>query len=437
MVNQHSIYYLDYIQQRSPDKERNQIVSLNEIETEIANIRQAWQQATNRSKVKALQQAAPSLFWFYELRGRFREAFELFGQTAATFEDLLSQSDTGVDPGPNNLIRQVYGEVVMWQSWFCLRLGRFKATQELLNRAPSISEALISTDYWYKAFPLYQQGLLSWYLGNYQVAEQYFEQGLSICSKENTLVVRSVILCHLGLTALALGNHLEARQWHIESLTIAKKLSEQSIFGRQHILLGWVAYTHGNYLEAERLIDEGLKICRDVQHLFSIALGLVYGGLAGWRLGEISQGKKLCLEGLKVFNQIEDRFGQTLALDHLGQITWATGDYNESKQYFLDALCISTVIGLPPRMLAALVGLAKHLNRESNTLKALDLVTLVAHHPASEHMVKEEAQQVIAELSAKLGPAAVDEALKNSARQDLEAIARNLLTPGTNTPRRK
>ena len=424
--DRHSAYYLTYVWDRALDRKKGREVAFDEIEGEMANIRLAWSRATTRLNAAGLQQAAPGLFDYFEVRGGYREGFELFGQTRGSILSALSELNRhrGAE---QRLLSQTYTELTMWHSWFAMRLGHLKEAQTLVSHPSLNFDPLLNSNHWYKAFPFYIKGLLDWYLGNFPAARQHFENGLALCLEKNTVRVKAAILSHLGLTAFALGNYAESQQWHVASRHLAQTVSDHNLTGQQYIMLGKLACALKEYDEAGRLIDEGLKICETTQHFFSIAFGLINRSLVSWQRGKPVEGQKHCLKALSICNDIEDQYGQALALDHLGQITWAMGNYSESKQYFLDALRISTGIGLAPRMLAALAGLAKHLNREGNPVKALALLICVANHPASEYIIIEETQHILAELSAQLGPSAVVEARENATQPNLETLARELL----------
>jgi len=75
----------------------------------------------------------------------------------------------------------------------------------------------------------------------------------------------------------------------------------------------------------------------------------------------------------------------------------------------------------------ALAGTATLLAAEGEKERALELLALVLHHPASWQWTKDRAAALVAELEAELSPDAVAAALEHGRTRDLAATVAELL----------
>jgi predicted ATPase/DNA-binding SARP family transcriptional activator len=403
--DRHCVFFANYVQQRDLDKQRDFKKSLIDWDVEINNIRLAWTWAVEQGRAQGLLKIHRGLGELYELSGRYREGLALFQQAAARLYQLYHERKTTFSTGYSE-IGEIYSHLLAFQSWFTLRLGRFEQAQELLWQALSVTDQTVSGTQWHRAFPLYQLGLIDWYLGHYDSARQYLEQALAISKQTNGMFVTFLTLMHLGLTEANLGNYQAARRYHEDCLAISQSASMDDAIGMQYSCLGRLAYLLADYSQAEQLLEKGVELFRIItnHNNFAISFSLAHLGLAKWRLGQPETGRRLCLEALDIFNDIGERYGQVLALDHLGQIAWALADYQQSKRYFLTALKISLDIKTKPQTLSALLGLAQHLTREDQSHQAAQLLTYIAPHPAGEYIVKNNARRLLAEMHVRDEP---------------------------------
>jgi DNA-binding SARP family transcriptional activator/predicted ATPase len=401
--DRHCTFFADYVQQRDMDKQRDFKKSLIEWDVEINNIRLAWTWAVEQGRAQALLKIYVGLGEFYETSGRYGEGLELFQQAAAKLYPIYQERKAMFSTGYRE-IGEIYSHLLARQAWFTLRLGQFEQAQELVRQALSVTDQTALGTQWHRAFPLYELGLIDWYVGHYDSARQYFEQALAISQQTNGLFVTFLSLMQLGLTEANLGNYQTARRYHQDCLVVSQNLRMDNAIGMQYSCLGRLAYLLEDYTQAEQLMEKGMELFRITNHLFAIAFGLTHLGLVKWRLGQTEKGRQLCLEALDIFNDIGERFGQALALDHLGQIAWALADYQQSKHYFLTALKISLNVKTKPQTLSALLGLARHLIREDQPHQAAQLLAYVVPHPAGEYIVKHNARRLLAEMYGQTEP---------------------------------
>jgi hypothetical protein len=103
------------------------------------------------------------------------------------------------------------------------------------------------------------------------------------------------------------------------------------------------------------------------------------------------------------------------------------GDFKRARRYFYQALETAMAVGEMSRLPLVLVGTATLLAGEGEKERALELLALALHHPASWQWTKDRAAVLVAELEAGLSPDAVAAALERGRTRDLEATVAELL----------
>ncbi|MCB9076068.1 MAG: tetratricopeptide repeat protein [Anaerolineaceae bacterium] len=422
----HGCYYLNYLHQTDVYHTRIHKTVMFHRDLEINNIRMAWGWAVEHGRVDELDNAGMSVFELYELRGWYHEALHMFDLALNQVKTLYDLAKVQKDFKESEL-SQMYGRFLAWQSWFTLRIGNFIQAQQSLHQALSFLAETNGSTQPSAAFPLYQLGLIDWYLGNYSEAKQYLTKALTISRNLNELMLQATTLLHLGLTAYTLGEYDEARRRHRECLTVCKELQEQSTLGIQFICLGRVEYVLKSYGKAKCLIEHGLTICQEVNHSFSVALAKSCLGLINWRMGNIEAARILCQDSLQLFTEMGEPYGIVLATNHLGQINWSTGKPKKSRQNFIEALQRAIENRILPQALASLVGLARHLAQIGQTLDTIILLLYVITHPAAEFETKARATDFLAELAPHYSLQMVAEATRQIENLDLETLVRRIL----------
>jgi tetratricopeptide (TPR) repeat protein len=225
---------------------------------------------------------------------------------------------------------------------------------------------------WCIAFAMSNLGQVANARGDYTAAGRYYRQTLVECEEIGERFLMAMTLNRLGSLAAELGKHAEAKEHLHQSLTIHQEIGDKRGAASALNDLGKVAFYAEDYAEARTLLKQSLDLRRE----------------------------------------IDDRHGEVICLDNLGYVAEALGDDQNAKAYFRDALNIALEIQADPLALDILVGLAILLLKETgpsqsqNQAQAVELLTLALHHPASEQETRDQAQALLAELSAPLSPLA-------------------------------
>ena len=87
MAAAHCLYYADFLRHWEYDlNQGDQTRADTEIETELENIRAAWQTAIQQQQVRAIETIACVLYQFGQLRGRYLEIVGVLEQALPVLE---------------------------------------------------------------------------------------------------------------------------------------------------------------------------------------------------------------------------------------------------------------------------------------------------------------------------------------------------------------
>lgn len=336
-----------------------QKATLAAIETDMENIRAAWDWAVGEQELVLLAAAAASLGTFYYRQGRHQEGQELFSQAAA----LTGNSETEQQLA---LARLVY-----WQGMFEPAAA---ARQNLLQAALTILETAVpdSNSRTGQAAILLELGMVAYGQGQHETAERYFEQSLIRCRLAGDRWGEANVLCEMGVNAWIRGEYGAAAQQYSQSLAIRETL--QDYVGMAVALEGLagtamtakegaqaIAYTrqsleiyrqlgdrvgtavlqaelgHKNWyqhLTGIELIEDSLRTFADLgtrRHLahWTVILGSKKADV------DMIAGEKLAQEGLALCQAIGYQRGAALAYGILSRAAWVREDYGRAQELAL------------------------------------------------------------------------------------------------------
>ncbi len=384
--DRHCEYYAAFLQEREKQlKGAKQKEALAEIAREIENIRACWRWAISRQKIKQIKKSLESLWYFYAMYSWFQEGAEAFEEAVEKLQAADQEKS-----GKKNIA--LIGQILAEQGWFLLRQGLYEEAKNLLQQSVAIFERL--NDHKNMAAPLHYLGILAGEVGEAEESKELLEKALSIYRKANNQWGIAWSLSNLAYRASELDKEqqLEAKQLLQESLAIYKTIGNKQGIAVALNNLGYLAYRQEDYPTAKELLEESLTLRREVGYPRGIAV----------------------------------------ALNNLGHVTGALGDYQTCKNCYYEALKIAKDIHTIPLTLAALGGLAAPLLHEEKPEQALELVTFVLHHPASNKETLDRAAHFLSKLKSEL-PSEIITTVQSQIKEhpeQLEAIVTQILAEG-------
>ena len=460
-------YYAGFLQQREAWlRGAKQTEALEEIAAEIDNVRRACRLGWARGRVEALERPLTSLGTFYAIRSWHQEGAQVFGQ-AVEHLSAISPPLQGKGGDTQDVGSAVLGACLAWLGHFRHQLGNYEAAQELLESSLEIlsrheagAQRAFSlytlgqilcfgkNDYpeagrrFEESLALYQSlndaygeaqcfdglGDVAARQGDHEAAWRHYEQALALRRQIGDLWGISISLGSLGGLAGRMGHYQEARARFEESLVICQRLENQRGVAASLHNLSTLAYLQEEYAEAKRLRQETLEICREIGYRWGIASSLKSLGDVATRLREYDQAMRYLTDSLALLQEEGDRRSQAYTLSSLGTVAQSMEDIQESRHYFQRALAEAIEIGEPALALDILMSLAKLTAQEGDVERALELLTFVFHHPASEQQTRDQIEPLRAKLADRVPAQAVAASEIRGRALDLNELAAIILS---------
>jgi predicted ATPase/DNA-binding XRE family transcriptional regulator len=394
-------------------KSSKQHETSEEIDSEIDNLRQAWDWLVADQQIASILQSLHTLWQFYDLRGWFQEAAALFEQAAAALQS--SNSDGAAT---------AVGQLIARQGWFYFRLGQPKQARALLEHSLNL---LQPGDRAARAVTLIYLGIEDYALGNYPQALQGTRESLALYRALNDHWGIALCLNILSQIYLEEGKIQEAYRVSSESLAIWRAVGDSRGTAACLRVLGESAYRLGRHEEAQPLLEESLEINRALNYRWGTAATLCILAESALVLEETARAEPLIREGVALFREIGDRLNMALGLNCLGVVRHRQGMDHEAKAYFQQAFDLATEMQSLSVALEALVGVAGVRMHEGSIEPVLELLMYVVNHSACNQRTKDRAEELRAGLEAQLTPQQIQAAHTRAQAQTLEAVAAEIL----------
>jgi tetratricopeptide (TPR) repeat protein len=414
-------HYAEFLHQRAEDLiGERQKEALAEINVEIENVRAAWQHAVVHSQEIALEKSLVSLLRFYERRSWFQEGLAVFGKAAASLETSFGPIDqiTG---------RQaiLLGLLLSQQGWYSHRLGRSDEARAFLQK----SVALLRRQgvRWELANVLNELGVVTYRSGDYHGAKQLYEESVAICRALDERRELSVALSNLGNVCRALGEYEQAKEFLRESVSVFKERGDHYSMAVALNNLGEVFRVLKELGPARQCYQQGLTVRREIGDRMGIAVSLTNLAGVAQVLGEHEEANRLAQESLTIFLELENRRESAYPLGILGCVARDQGDYAGALAYYGQALkrCLETKH--TAKAVEVLVDVAGVLAQGKEKARAVELLTLIAHHPATQDQIRCDAASALANLETDLPPERVASARKRGQGRTLEDVAQEIM----------
>ena len=396
-----------------------QRAALAEIGVELDNVRDAWHRTLERTGVAVTPVGIVALAGFYHLQGRYREGIELLEPAvrhlrAAPATEALQRAVAAA----LNEVGQLY-----------TRMGRVADARRALEDAHALYEILEpplpagpATD------PRIGLGVLALIAGDHAPAARLGDAVRRRAEREE----------HAGnfpygwyLTAQAalMRGELSTAGEAAETAHAAALRSRDDWF-RAYCLndLGTVAAARGDYAAAKEHIRAGYALREAFGDPEGMAVALVHLGRIAVREENRDEARDLFERALAIYRDIGDRGGQAAAIHGLGRAALDCGDESPAARHLAGALAMSDAIGLIPRTLAVVADAAELLLRAGGPERAVEALTLVADHPATDRVAGDQARLLLGDGKRILTPHRFVSATERGRSGDLDALIARLQT---------
>ncbi len=404
ILRQHSAYYADFLHEREEDlKGLRQLEAMDEIETEVDNLRLAWYQALADQDMERIGQSAFPLTSYAEFRSRQGE-FVLW--LADAEEALRGQYAAHRDYG--RLLAD-YGRTLYW-------LARTPEAEQVLQEA--LATARANADSSGIAYSALELSRVTFELGNRDEAWALVEESIRLCEQSGDDYSLALALFHQGYqlggarrfdemlaiyyrvlqiqrrlgdevhVSTTLNSLAAARSWHgeddetgailLEGLELKKRLKlRNSIVKILGNLANW-EIRHNRIEAARPYAEAALQIARETANPRDLYMALLLGVDLAVVSHQLDEAERLLAEvRLHWERSVEDHL---YVLASTGDILLARGDWQGARAAFI--ACLKLKID-PEGVL--LLGFA--IAGAGQTERGLELVALAVNHPGFTKVV--------------------------------------------------
>jgi predicted ATPase/DNA-binding SARP family transcriptional activator len=478
--DRHSDYYLAFVGERATALQGDEPQqAIAEIQAEIANVRQAWQRTVSQIDagqdpvpyIVALGQHAEGFVQFYTQTGLFREGEQAF-RTAADRARAVAQDDETLSPERLAVVLQALSKLLAAQGHVLVCLGDHATALAVFQEADAAFERAAvtcpDTDLAEHARLLVNLGAAYNRAGDYALAVQHLEAGLTLARQVNDTRVEIIALSNLAQAASEQGAYDTAKQHLDEMLSLARAFNDRTHIALALATLGTIAWRWGDLEQADRCNRESLAIYKELGDQHRIprilnALGILailrerYDQAEGYweeglamaqemgdrqtmadtltnlgyinhhHLGNLEKAKQNYTESLSISQEIGHRHGVTSTLSNLGHLYVLLGEHALAWDYLRQALSESTAIGVAPLTLDALVGVAQLRAEVGQANSAAELLGVALNHPAVEVDSAQVAETVLAGLREALPAKQLETAMERGKTLKLDEVVAELL----------
>ena len=262
---------------------------LDRLEVEHDNFRAAleWSKA-DAEGVEAGLRLAGALWWFWEVRGYWKEGRQWLDDVLGRAEDVSTEAHV---------------KALNAAGAIAIRQGEGSRAAELANKSLTLSRRL----------------------GD--------KRGTASC-----LVI-------LGIHACSLEDYKKAEALGDESLNLSRELGDNWGAAWAKIILGLVAREERDYAKATALMEESLAQSRAMGHQWSIAITTLDLGLIARDQGDLERAAALFEEASATFRQLGDKSFNAYSQLNLGTIASAMGEFGRAAILYREALTVRKDLG--------------------------------------------------------------------------------------------
>jgi non-specific serine/threonine protein kinase len=302
---------------------------LDNVETELPNIRAALDWMVGRGEATAAQSMASALLRFWEARGRLSEG-RAWHERALALGGKLGPARARALSAAATLARR-QGDYGRAEALYRESLAIYRAIED---RA-SIGSALNNL------------GVMAMQRGDLAEAAALYEDALAAFRAQNDRTRMAAVLNNLGMAARRREEFSRATELYQEALELHRALGDQRGMGLALNNLGVVAYDQGEVARAAGLYDEALAVFRALDDHLDTALALNNLAEAVRDQGDLPRAAALFAESLTTRAEQGDRDGIAESLTGLASLTVRARQGERGVLLLAAADAIRTDLGAP------------------------------------------------------------------------------------------
>jgi serine/threonine protein kinase/tetratricopeptide (TPR) repeat protein len=248
-------------------------------------------------------------------------------------------------------------------------------------------------------------GELSLRSGAYREAINSLERALELVDSinppdktgQNIQLKRQMAEAHLGL-----GEYAEARRLYQENLDAARASNDKRATAEALRSVGDVASALAEHAEAIAHYQEALVIYREINDQSGISKSLNSLGNVAYDAGSVDEARKLYQESLSISRASGSQWGMAGSIATTHEMERVRLDENDTVTKTLETLRAVHAEGDTRATLEALTDTARALITAGKTGRALELLSLIIHHPKTDDTLQDKVEPLLMEAEARL-----------------------------------
>lgn len=387
--DRHSAYFADFLGDQRYDLTTQQRAALANTQSELDNIRAAWQWAVAQSRLETIERAAMSFFAFCQGQSRYLEGVDALNAAV--------RSLTHLPPSPQR--DRTLAELLTGRGWLELRLGRVGEAEDALHQARGYYAAWrLAPDPVMGSDPLAALPIVAVVRGDYSAAAQQGETAWAAAAGRNDPA--NLALAGYGLTsaAIAQGDFASALRHAQETLALTKTVGNRWFMAYIYNHLGEVTQLMGDHAAAQEYYQASYTIREEFDDPEGMAVALIHLAELAWMDGDDAQAVAQYQQSLTLYQGLGDTGGLVRALSGLGAVAHRLGDDRAARQHLQRALQYAVETNLAPLVLGVLMRIATYLIETDAPEWGYDILLFVLAQPSSDETLREAARRQLASL---------------------------------------
>lgn len=190
------------------------------------------------------------------------------------------------------------------------------------------------------AITCHQLGILEQTRGNYQEAEDYYQQSLAIKQEINDQAGIAATFHQLGTLAHKWGNYTSANKYYQQSFSLVTALDDQAAIARILHQLAVLAQDQGNLVMASNYYQQSLVINKALGNQAGIATTLHQLGTLAYQEGNLNDTANYYQQSLAIEEKLGNRAGIAQTLGELGNLAASSSDFTQAEHSYKRAIDI-------------------------------------------------------------------------------------------------
>lgn len=422
----HGEYFTGFLHQRleavhGPDQHQ----SFAEIDSELQNVRVAWQWAVSEADVHAIHRAATTFFLFCQQKCFFLEGANALAKAAVRLERLTPT------PHRDRTLARLYNH----EGWLRIRVGEFEKANSLLEHSRAMYNLLESPPPPHMgADPAVGLAVVAVIQGDSQRALRLAESSRQ--SSEQRGDRHNLAFAHYALTAahLSCGKYETAQEHARKACDLARSLGNRWFLAYPLNEWGKAARELGDYAQAKRHFQSSFAIRRDFNDPEGMGVALNHLAEIALRQGDLMDAREAFQRSLRIYRDLNDHGGLASSERGLGAVSLAMGEANTARDHFRRALQTAAEIQYLPLIFSLLVDIEMLVRQQGNPILGAQLLSLVRTHPASDQRLKVKASRQLESLEQLLSRKDFEEAVRYGEAWDLDSAVAALHGPLSRPP---